>query len=148
MRNGGCSVGGPGGRAEAVPLKKSHGELPRVKYVLGFLRSLSFETLLDRQRPRRVPLAVRERLPPCDDNQRGPPCRTGWNFSKTVALGGASNLRAVQADICRLGGADATYDVVTLLEVLEISPTWLRPSGTPSGWRAQARRRLRARGRR
>ena len=99
--------------------KKSHGELPRVKCALNFLRSLAFETVLDVESRRGAFLwPLMDAFP----NAKV----TGTNllprrvdFLESVRMGGAENLRAVQADICKLDEMDGAYDVVTLLEVLE-----------------------------
>ncbi len=43
-------------------------------------------------------------------------------FLQTAALGGLDNLHVRQADICQLRDPESSYDVVTLLEVLEHIP--------------------------
>lgn len=102
--------------------KKSHGELPRVKYVLGFLRSLYFDSLLDVGSGRGAFLWPFMSAFPHVKVESVDLLPRRVEFLETVRLGGARNLRAAQADLCKLSGADASCDVVTLLEVLEHIP--------------------------
>lgn len=102
--------------------KRTHGELPRVRHVLGFLRSVGARSLLD------VGSGRGAFLWPCLDALSGLeataldllPHRV--EFLESVRLGGVDSLRAERADIRAFPGADAGYDVVTLLEVLEHIP--------------------------
>lgn len=113
------------GRAAGLKLyhfKKSHGELPRVKYVLGFLRSLHFESLLDVGSGRGAFLWPFMSAFPHVKVESVDLLPHRVEFLETVRLGGAGNLRAAQADLCKLSGPDASCDVVTLLEVLEHIP--------------------------
>ena len=102
--------------------KKTHEGLPRVRRVLGFLKSIGMGNLLDVGSGRGVFLW------PCLDafpqlEVLGVdllPHRV--ELLETVRRGGVNNLRAMEADICGLGLPDNSYDVVTLLEVLEHVP--------------------------
>ncbi|MCC8103567.1 MAG: class I SAM-dependent methyltransferase [Clostridiales bacterium] len=102
--------------------KTTHGEMPRIKKVLGFLKSISFDTLLDVGSGRGVFLI---------------PFLTGFPwvavtsadilphrvaFLNEIAVGGISNLTAIEADICSQPLPDKSVDVVTMLEVLEHIP--------------------------
>ena len=112
------------GQAAGVRLyrfKNTHDDLPRVKRVLGFLRSVQVGSLLDVGSGRGVFLW---------------PCLNAfpwWRVTSvdllphrveminTVRDGGVANLSGVVGDICSLNLPES-YDVVTLLEVLEHMP--------------------------
>lgn len=102
--------------------KNTHDDLPRVKRVLGFLKSIEMENLLDVGSGRGVFLW---------------PCMNAFQWLEvtsvdllshrvemlnTVRQGGAINLNAVIGDICDFKVPNKSYDVVTLLEVLEHIP--------------------------
>ena len=101
---------------------KRHDLLPRVKAVLGFLRGIQPESLLDVGSGRGVFLF--------------PFMRTfGWvpvtsldildrrvELLNAIRDGGMDRLTALNADICTWDAPDRSFDVVTLLEVLEHIP--------------------------
>ena len=99
--------------------KKTHGDLPRVKRVLGFFRSIEMRSLLDVGSGRGVFLW---------------PCLNAFPRLEVTGLdvlphrvkllnmvrqGGAANLNAVAGDICSQPAREKSHDVVTMLEVLE-----------------------------
>jgi 2-polyprenyl-3-methyl-5-hydroxy-6-metoxy-1,4-benzoquinol methylase len=98
---------------------KRTGELPRVRKVLGMLRGLAPQDLLDIGSGRGVflwPLLDAFRELPVLALDRNP--RRAEDVH-TVARGGVTRLTAIQGDICRLPLADRSVDVVAILEVLE-----------------------------
>jgi len=113
------------GKAAGLKLhrfKSTYNELPRVRRVMGFLRSIEMESLLDVGSGRGVFLW------PC--LQAFPhlhvlsidllPHRIG--LLNTVREGGIANLMAIVGDIRMPPVGLKTYDVVTILEVLEHIP--------------------------
>ena len=114
-------LAGRGAGLDLYHFKKSHANLPRIRAVLGFLRTVPFSSLLDVGSGRGAFLW---------------PCMSAFpevevtsldllpgriSFLNTVSLGGVSRLHALQADLCAYS-ADRRFDVVTLLEVLEHIP--------------------------
>lgn len=102
--------------------KKSERMLPRVKLVLGFLRGVEFDTLLDVGSGRGAFLI---------------PFLSEFSHVKTTAIdildrrvemlcdmakGGIENLSVIKGDICDTPPHLSRFDVVTLLEVLEHIP--------------------------
>ena len=111
---------------QAAELKLYHfkqkGLLPRVRAVLGFLKGVQPESLLDVGSGRGVFL-----LPFLEEFPWVPvtsvdllPHRV--EMLRRMAAGGISHLTALQQDICRWDLPEASFDVVTLLEVLEHIP--------------------------
>lgn len=102
--------------------KRTHDELPRVKSVLGFLRAVQPQSLLDVGSGRGAFLwPCLNALPALQATSIDLlPHRV--ELLRTVALGGADNVRAVCADLCTWDAPNGSYDVVTLLEVLEHIP--------------------------
>ena len=110
------------GRAAGLKLyrfKNTHDDLPRVRRVLGFLKSVGIGSLLDVGSGRGVFLW---------------PCLNAFpdlkvtgidilayrvDLLKTVIRGGVANLAAQLGDICDSPVAEKSHDVVTMLEVLE-----------------------------
>ena len=102
--------------------KRGHESLPRVKQVLGFLRGVSPESLLDVGSGRGVflfpfldafPQARATSLDILDHRVE---------FLEDIRLGGMSRLVPIRADICDQPLPDKSADVVTMLEVLEHIP--------------------------
>ena len=102
--------------------KRSDRTLPRVNKVIGFLRSIWFENLLDVGSGRGVFLL------PFLDEFPGVPVTAVDVLEKRITLlddikrGGAEQLSVVGADICESPFAERSFDVVTMLEVLEHIP--------------------------
>lgn len=101
---------------------KRHETLPRVKAVMGFLRGIQPESLLDVGSGRGVFLFPFMREFPWV------PVTSLDILDKRVTLlnaihdGGVVNLTALKASICDWDSPGGTFDVVTLLEVLEHIP--------------------------
>ena len=102
--------------------KRSHGELPRVKAVLGFLKTLAYDSLLDVGSGRGAFLwPLMDAFPTLRVSSVDIlPHRVA--FLDAVRLGGAERLSPICADICSLSGENGAFDVVSLLEVLEHIP--------------------------
>lgn len=102
--------------------KRGHEDLPRVKQVLGFLRGVSPESLLDVGSGRGVflfpfldafPQAQVTSLDILDHR---------IEFLEDIRRGGVSGLTPLRADICTHPLPDKSVDVAALLEVLEHIP--------------------------
>ena len=113
------------GKAWGVKLyrfKRGHETLPRVKQVLGFLRGVYPESLLDVGSGRGVFL-----FPFLDAFPRAEV--TGLDlldhrvaFLEDIRRGGLERLHPMPADICARPLAEKSVDIVTMLEVLEHIP--------------------------
>ena len=101
---------------------KQHDLLPRVSKVLGFLRGVWPESLLDVGSGRGVFLF------PFMNTFEGVPVTSldlldyRVDFLNDIARGGMHRLSAFQQDICSWNMPAKSFDVVTLLEVLEHIP--------------------------
>jgi len=105
--------------------KNIHDELPRVKKVLGFLKSVEMKNILDVGSGRGVFLWPCLNTFPwievtCIDIL---PHRV--DMINTVRVGGIDNLVSLAGDICDTPIAEKSFDVVTMLEVLEHIPDTL-----------------------
>lgn len=104
------------------PFKRSMRMLPRVRRSMGFLRSVSFESLLDVGSGRGVFLIpfVREfgwvEVTAIDVAQRR------VTFLNELADGGYGRLHAELLDVCDQPYGDDSFDIVSMFEVLEHIP--------------------------
>ena len=104
------------------PFKKGTQTLQRTKRTLGFLHSIAFDTMLDVGSGRGVFLIpfIKEfpwvRVTSLDLLEKR------VTFLNELASGGFSQLHAEQKDICAQPFPASSFDVVTLLEVLEHIP--------------------------
>lgn len=104
------------------PFKNSHEELPRVKQVMGFLKSVYPGSLLDVGSGRGVFLFPFLEAFPWTQVTSVDILPHRVEFLQTLHRGGVENLTAIEADICSQPLPDKSVDVVTLLEVLEHIP--------------------------
>lgn len=110
------------GRVNGIKIydfKKTHRDLPRVSRVLGFLKGITFSTLLDVGSGRGVFL-----FPLLEEFPHVAVTATDILDARITMLcdvknGGIDRLRVARADITRKPFADNAFDVVTILEVLE-----------------------------
>lgn len=101
---------------------KNHEELPRVKSVLGFLHGIQPESLLDVGSGRGVFLFPFLREFPWVEVTSVDLLAHRVELLSALREGGVGNLTALQQDICTWDMPDDSFDVVTLLEVLEHIP--------------------------
>ncbi len=102
--------------------KHTHDDLPRVKRVLGFLKGISFESLLDVGSGRGVFLLPFLHAFPWVQVISTDILDYRVEFLNEISMGGISQLTAMHADICTCPLPEKSADVVTLLEVLEHIP--------------------------
>lgn len=104
------------------PFKPKQDYLPRIRKVLGFLRGIPFETLLDVGSGRGAFLfPLLAELPWVEVTAMDIlPHRI--DFLQNLAEGGMNRLHVLDADICTQPLPTHSADVVTLLEVLEHIP--------------------------
>ena len=101
------------------PFKTGKAELPRVRQVLGFLHGIEFETLLDVGSGRGVfLLPFLEEFPQVQVTSMDLLDKR-VTFLNELAAGGYSQLTAYNKNICDQPFPAGSFDVVTLLEVLE-----------------------------
>ena len=104
------------------PFKKGTQVLPRVRRVLGFLHSVSFETMLDVGSGRGVFLIPFLNEFPWVSVTSLELLEKRVDFLNDLAAGGFPGLHAECGDICSRPFPDKHFDVITLLEVLEHIP--------------------------
>ncbi len=102
--------------------KNNNTGLPRVHRVLGFLRSISFETLLDVGSGRGAFLFPFLSEFPWINTTSIDILDHRVDFLSTLTDGGLTNFSVQKNDICELDLPDNSFEVVTLLEVLEHIP--------------------------
>lgn len=102
--------------------KKSVRMLPRVHKVLGFLKGISFNSLLDVGSGRGAFLFPFMQAFPYVSVQALDILEKRYELLSDTALGGIERLSVSMADICSKPFADSSFDVVTMLEVLEHIP--------------------------
>ena len=104
------------------PFKSGKEELPRVRQVLGFLHGVEFETLLDVGSGRGVfLLPFMEEFPQVQVTSLDL-LEKRVTFLNELSAGGYSKLTAHSKNICDQPFPENSFDVVTLLEVLEHIP--------------------------
>lgn len=104
------------------PFKNGKAELPRVRQVLGFLHGIEFDTLLDVGSGRGVfLLPFMEEFPHVQVTSLDLLDKR-VTFLNELAAGGYTQLTAHNKNICDQPFPENSFDVVTLLEVLEHIP--------------------------
>lgn len=104
------------------PFKTGKAELPRVRQVLGFLHGIEFETLLDVGSGRGVfLLPFMEEFPQVQVTSLDLLDKR-VTFLNELSAGGYNQLTAYNKNICDQPFPENSFDVVTLLEVLEHIP--------------------------
>lgn len=101
---------------------KEKEDLPRVKIVLGFLKNICPNSLLDVGSGRGVFLFPLLRDFPYLNVTSLDILDKRVELHKYIHIGGIERLNPVQANICDVSFADDSFDVVTMLEVLEHIP--------------------------
>lgn len=101
---------------------KNHEDLPRVHKVLGFLRSIWPENLLDVGSGRGVFLFPFLCAFPATPVTSVDLLDYRVEFLNDIQRGGIDQLTAMQMDICSNELSEKSFDVVTMLEVLEHIP--------------------------
>lgn len=104
------------------PFKAGTQVLARTRRVLGFLHSVSFETMLDVGSGRGVFLIPFMKEFPWVQVTSLDLLEKRVAFLNEIADGGFRQLQAQQKDICDQPFPDDSFDVVTMLEVLEHIP--------------------------
>lgn len=104
------------------PFKTSTQVLARTRRVMGFLRSIQFETMLDVGSGRGVFLIPFMKEFPWVRITSLDLLEKRVTFLNELADGGFRQLHAERRDICTQPFPDDSFDVVTLLEVLEHIP--------------------------
>lgn len=104
------------------PFKSGKAELPRVRRVMSFLHGVEFETLLDVGSGRGVFLLPFMAEFPEIKITSLDLLEKRVTFLNELAAGGYSQLTAMQKNLCDQPFPEDSFDVVTLLEVLEHIP--------------------------
>ena len=102
--------------------KKSERILPRIQKVMGILKGLYFETLLDVGSGRGAFLFPFMDEFPQVSVKSVDILEERITFLSDVSCGGVDSLEVKKADICQMPFPEKSVDVVTLLEVLEHIP--------------------------
>ncbi len=102
--------------------KNTHDTLPRVRSVLGFLKGLEFQSLLDVGSGRGVFLWPFLNMFPGAEVTTIDLLPDRIALYECVRLGGVDRVHGTVGNICTLNLPDDSVDVVTLLEVLEHIP--------------------------
>ena len=102
--------------------KKGTKELPRVRRTIGFLYSIQFETMLDVGSGRGVFLIPFMKKFPWVQVTSLDLLDKRVTFLNELASGGFKQMHAEQKNICDQPYLDKSFDVITLLEVLEHIP--------------------------
>lgn len=102
--------------------KATHNDMPRVKKVLGFLRGIYFESLLDIGSGRGVFLIPLMEAFPHISVKSVDILPKRVEMLEDIRDGGVKRLEVFEADICHAPFTDESVDVVTMLEVLEHIP--------------------------
>ena len=104
------------------PFKSNTQMLARTRRTLGFLHSISFDTMLDVGSGRGVFLIPFMKEFPWVQVTSLDLLEKRVTFLNELADGGFRQLNAEQRDICKQPFPDGSFDVVTMLEVLEHIP--------------------------
>lgn len=104
------------------PFKNNTQILARTQRVMGFLRSVSFETMLDVGSGRGVFLIPFMKAFPWVQVTSIDLLEKRVTFLNDLAAGGFQQLHAEQKNLCEQPYPDKSFDVVNLLEVLEHIP--------------------------
>lgn len=104
------------------PFKNGTQVLPRVRRTIGFLHSLQFETMLDVGSGRGVFLIPFMKEFPWVQVTALDVLDKRITFLNELSAGGFSQMHAEQKNICKQPFPDNSFDVVTMLEVLEHIP--------------------------
>ncbi len=102
--------------------KATHNDMPRVKKVLGFLRGIYFESLLDVGSGRGVFLIPFMEQFPYVNVTSLDVLDKRIEMLTDIKEGGVSTLDVAKSDVCIQPFANNSFDVVTMLEVLEHIP--------------------------
>ncbi len=116
-----CAIVGAGQQAglKLYPFKKGTKELPRVRRTIGFLYSIQFETMLDVGSGRGVFLIPFMKKFPWVQVTSLDLLDKRVTFLNELASGGFKQMHAEQKNIWDQPYLDKSFDVITLLEVLE-----------------------------
>ena len=113
---------GQAAELKLYPFKSSTQELVRTRRTLGFLHSISFETMLDVGSGRGVFLIPFMKEFPWVRVTSLDLLEKRITFLNELADGGFRQLHAEQKDVCAQPFPDKSFDVVSMLEVLEHIP--------------------------